>query len=199
MTSSASSSSLLPVILHHLRLCWHCLATFLFGHTAAGGSRRSSGSGIHVISLSTLFQRSNKSSRQLITFDNGIQVRIGNRIAEGGFSYVFEAFPVAAAAADTGDREKKFALKRINCANSHELIQSCRHEAGIHRSLPLRHPNLLELLGLKFDSNHGQVIAEVTTSLIINYMQPTVYQTKADDLPQRMMWVELYLMGDNTV
>jgi len=39
----------------------------------------------------------------------------------------------------------------------------------------------------------------VTTSLIINYMQPTVYQTKADDLPQRMMWVELYLMGDNTV
>lgn len=67
---------------------------------------------------------------------------------------------MAAAAADTGDREKKFALKRINCANSHELIQSCRHEAGIHRSLPLRHPNLLELLGLKFDSNHGQVIAE---------------------------------------
>lgn len=39
----------------------------------------------------------------------------------------------------------------------------------------------------------------VTTSLIINLMQPFVYQTKADDLPQRMMWVELYLMGDNTV
>ena len=47
---------------------------------------------------------------------------------------------------------KKYALKRINCSD-HEIIQSCRHEAGIHRSLPVHHPNLLELLGLKFDNN----------------------------------------------
>jgi len=39
----------------------------------------------------------------------------------------------------------------------------------------------------------------VTTSLIIIYMQPTVYLTKAYDIPQRIMWVELYFMGDNTV
>ena len=40
-------------------------------------------------------------------------------------------------------------LKRIHCPD-HELLQSCREEAGIHRSLP-RHDNLLELLGLKFE------------------------------------------------
>lgn len=51
--------------------------------------------------------------------------------------------------------KKKYALKRINCSD-HELLQSCRHEAGIHRSLPSSHPNLLELLGLKFEQDHSR-------------------------------------------
>ena len=118
---------------------------------------------------------------------------MGKQIAEGGFSYVFEAFPVKnnSTYTDSGRGEsvgtpskksrmllssssqrcsnssltsssmgddynkrsttKKYALKRINCSD-HEIIQSCRHEAGIHRSLPVHHPNLLELLGLKFDN-----------------------------------------------
>ena len=102
---------------------------------------------------------------------------MGKQIAEGGFSYVFEAFPVddtnnnnnqstnsrrmisqrssSLTSVDTNNNEygkRKYALKRINCAD-HEIIQSCRHEAGIHRSLPNDHPNLLELLGLKFDND----------------------------------------------
>jgi len=107
---------------------------------------------------------------------------VGKQIAEGGFSYVFEAFGPAdaKAAASRGRRalsssssslgggggggsdsvsvweeeddvrRAKYALKRIHCADR-ELIRACRHEAGIHRSLPGDHPNLLTLLGLKFD------------------------------------------------
>ena len=104
---------------------------------------------------------------------------MGKQIAEGGFSYVFEAFPVddtnniqpstntrrmvtqrssSLTSVDTNNNNNeygernKYALKRINCAD-HEIIQSCRHEAGIHRTLPNDHPNLLELLGLKFDND----------------------------------------------
>jgi len=114
---------------------------------------------------------------------------MGRQIAEGGFSYVFEAFPVGnnsnsgtgggggrrrtasrmlltqrssstLTSADSTTNSKdgngrmmlmKYALKRINCSD-HEIIQACRHEAGVHRSLPSQHPNLLELLGLKFDN-----------------------------------------------
>lgn len=42
-----------------------------------------------------------------------------------------------------------YALKRINCSDA-EVARNCRREAGVHRSLPRGHPNLLELLGLKF-------------------------------------------------
>eukprot|EP00581_Thalassiosira_minuscula_P016879 CAMPEP_0183731944 /NCGR_PEP_ID=MMETSP0737-20130205/36935_1 /TAXON_ID=385413 /ORGANISM="Thalassiosira miniscula, Strain CCMP1093" /LENGTH=516 /DNA_ID=CAMNT_0025964805 /DNA_START=255 /DNA_END=1805 /DNA_ORIENTATION=- len=163
------ATSFLHALLQYTRLCWNCVLSFLFGN--GGGS----GSGSGGISLISLFQKPPK----LLTFDNGLQVEMGKQIAEGGFSYVFEAYPVV----DNRDRKKasygnqrssstltlsstntnednvgggdhpssrKYALKRINCSD-HELVQSCRHEAGIHRSLPSNHPNLLELLGLKFD------------------------------------------------
>ena len=143
MTSS-SSSSLLLLILHHLRLCWNYLLSFLNG----GNHRSGGGNNTRInISLANLFQ-SSSSQRKQLTFDNGTQVTIGEQIAEGGFSYVFEAFP----ANSSSTTKKKYALKRINCADQ-ELLQSCRHEAGIHRSLPSNHPNLLELLGLKFEQD----------------------------------------------
>mmetsp|Transcript_11329 Transcript_11329/g.24892 ORF Transcript_11329/g.24892 Transcript_11329/m.24892 type:complete len:339 (+) Transcript_11329:75-1091(+) len=53
-------------------------------------------------------------------------------------------------ATDYEGGSRKYALKRINCSD-HEIVQACRHKAGVLRSLPLQHPNLLELLGLKFD------------------------------------------------
>ncbi|KAL7531013.1 hypothetical protein ACHAXR_006250, partial [Thalassiosira sp. AJA248-18] len=127
---------------------------------------------------------SSRQQLQQLTFDNGLQVEVGRQIAEGGFSYVFEAFSIAngnnisntsnraillshqrssstlasssTTTTTTTDNTApiiKYALKRINCAD-HEIVQSCRHEAGVHRSLPMQHhPNLLELLGLKFDSD----------------------------------------------
>lgn len=77
-----------------------------------------------------------KTTAPSIDFDTGRSVRLGKQIAEGGFSYVFEAF----------DRSgTKYALKRIHVGDLDEL-QACLNEAGVHRSL--RHPHLMPLLGL---------------------------------------------------
>ena len=76
----------------------------------------------------------------------GLAVRIGRQIAEGGFSFVFEAYDAGTPTRLT----RKYALKRINCSDP-ELVRSCREEAGVHRSL--RHPGLLPLLGLRFESS----------------------------------------------
>jgi serine/threonine kinase 16 len=118
--------SSLYTILHHLRSCLNSLLSLFF---------------------------SNQAFFKNLTFDNGIQVRIGKQIAEGGFSFVFEAIVISdGAAVNTVTHSShggQLALKRINCPD-HELLQSCREEAGIHRSLP-KHDNLLELLGLKFE------------------------------------------------
>ena len=84
---------LLHTILHYLRLCWNCISSFFFvghsSHSHYGAAPRSGGG----ISLTSLFHRVT-SPNQTLTFDNGLQVEIGRQIAEGGFSYVFEAFPV---------------------------------------------------------------------------------------------------------
>eukprot|EP00986_Skeletonema_menzelii_P011041 scaffold5558_cov138-Skeletonema_menzelii.AAC.4 len=158
-----SFSSLLLIILHHLRLCWNYLLSFLHGGNHRGGSNTG------IISLTTLFQSSSSRRRQqqqLLTFDNGTQVTIGDQIAEGGFSYVFEAFPANNNHSST--KKKKYALKRINCSDQ-ELLQSCRHEAGIHRSLPSNHPNLLELLGLKFEQDFTSASSASSSSLPEEY------------------------------
>ncbi|KAL3788796.1 hypothetical protein HJC23_006249 [Cyclotella cryptica] len=147
------SLSLVFTILHHLRSCLHSIVSFVTGFTR---NRHSQPSGL-FFPLSTV---------QSLTFDNGVQVRIGKQIAEGGFSFVFEAVVVSdnGAALWSGDadmhadgkansrnntRKSRYALKRINCSDR-EVLQACRHEAGVHRSLP-RHDNLMELLGLKFE------------------------------------------------
>lgn len=82
---------------------------------------------------------------------------MGNQIAEGGFSFVFEATVISDGTnvnpSTHSSHGGMLALKRINCGD-HELLQSSREEAGIHRSLP-RHDNLLELLGLKFERDGG--------------------------------------------
>ena len=118
--------SLIYTILHHIRTCLNSIITLFYV---------------------------NRAFSKTLTFDNGIRVRIGKQIAEGGFSFVFEAIAISdSAAVNTTSRSPHFGrlvLKRINCPDS-ELLQSCREEAGIHRSLP-RHDNLLELLGFKVE------------------------------------------------
>jgi len=84
----------------------------------------------------------------VITLDTGKRVVMGRQIAEGGFSYVFEAV----AAMDDSQRgdgssgmSTKFALKRVMCPDV-ELLEACRAEAAVHRSV--QHPNLMPLLGM---------------------------------------------------
>ena len=93
-----------------------------------------------IDSVLSLMNSSFPVSRKIIKFDNGVKVRLGKKIAEGGFSFVFEAFDFTT--------NQKYALKRINCSDS-ELVRACRAEASVHRLL--QHPNLLPLLGMKFD------------------------------------------------
>jgi serine/threonine protein kinase len=115
-----------------------------------------------------------------LSFDGAQVFEVGRLIAEGGFSHVYEAFPVSDA--DDGDNhdnahydydddshvdgaKRKYALKRINCADNPELVAACRREADAHRRLcpPSRrcHPNLLELLGIKFVSSVGVDYSDV--------------------------------------
>lgn len=81
-------------------------------------------------------------SGPVVHLDTGIRVRVGRQIAEGGYSYVFEAFDVAS--------NEHYALKRIRCPEP-EILSACRHEAGVHRSV--NHPNLMPLLGMTVQHN----------------------------------------------
>lgn len=107
--------------------------------------------------------RSYFATAQIVTFDNSHSVRVGKQIAEGGFSYVFEACDAdpprqnGGSASRRGQQQqqnppnggrRKYALKRIICPDS-TTVTSCREEAGVHRLLS-PHPNLMPLLGLKF-------------------------------------------------
>jgi serine/threonine kinase 16 len=80
-----------------------------------------------------------RSTGPIITFsDTGRRVRVGRQIAEGGFSFVFEA-------TDVNTPSRTYALKRITCPDP-EILQACRDEAGVHREV--RHPNLMPLFGM---------------------------------------------------
>jgi serine/threonine kinase 16 len=62
----------------------------------------------------------------VVSFDGGRKVRVGRKIAEGGFSYVFRA-------TDTSTKTV-LALKRIQCQDNHTL-QECQKEAQVHYAL----------------------------------------------------------------
>lgn len=96
----------------------------------------------------------------VITLDTGRKVRLGRQIAQGGFSFVFEATPVGDEAHSTAtiattatattaatSSNTIYALKRIQCPDA-ESIQACRREAAVHRSIGTHHPNILPLWGL---------------------------------------------------
>lgn len=75
----------------------------------------------------------------VLRLDSGLTVRMGRKIAEGGFSLVFQATDAHTSNPTT------YALKRIRC-NDAEILQRCRREAGVHRSI--KHPNVMPLLGM---------------------------------------------------
>jgi len=92
-----------------------------------------------------------RSTGRVLALDTGRRVRQGRQIAEGGFSYVFEAYDVDEQSKPGANRNNRYVLKRIRCPDA-ELLASCRKEAGVHRSVG-RHPNLMPLLGMTILEN----------------------------------------------
>jgi len=80
--------------------------------------------------LLSLFQ-----NKEIIEFDNGRKVCIGKKIADGGFSVVFEASDYSAIY--RSENKPCFALKRVICGDS-ETVEKCREEANVHRAFNLR-------------------------------------------------------------
>jgi serine/threonine protein kinase len=129
-----------------------------------------------ICCLLSIYRRWQQRKRQriIMEFDNdGLMrsIEIGRLIAEGGFSYVYEAYPLASEDNDrhiagnpdyvhNDDDQTKYALKRINCAGNRELIASCRREIDANKRLTKfaknsrgqnrSHPNLLALISVKF-------------------------------------------------
>jgi len=84
-------------------------------------------------------------SGPVITLDTGKRVVVGRQIAEGGFSFVFEATAALDDSQRDGSPNTKYALKRMHCPDP-DLMESCRAEAAVHRAV--EHPNLMPLLGM---------------------------------------------------
>jgi serine/threonine kinase 16 len=105
------------------------------------------------------------SGRTVVTLDTGKRVVVGRQIAEGGFSFVFEAFDIAddQAASSKSSRHRssrstttstsstavvtKYALKRVHCPEL-DLLTACRREAAVHRAVQQEHhAHVIPLLG----------------------------------------------------
>lgn len=97
---------------------------------------------------------------QRLTFDNGRQVQILRRIAEGGFSVIYlakDCSPSALSTSSSSTRttcnmggKREFALKRMLCPDE-ETLNKIQQEKNIHRTF--HHPNLLPLLGFILESH----------------------------------------------
>lgn len=79
-----------------------------------------------------------------VTLDTGKHVVIGKQIAEGGFSYVFEAFDIASESKSRTTLQH-YVLKRIHCPDA-ESLDRCRYEAAVHRAA-MPHPHIMPLYG----------------------------------------------------
>ena len=104
-----------------------------------------------------------------ITLDTGRRVRLGKLLAEGGFSFVFEATEDLSSSSNSNNNNnnnsqrpgapsssssltpKQYALKQIRCPEP-SMLTACRQEASVHRSAH-GHPNLLPLLGFTVTEN----------------------------------------------
>lgn len=76
---------------------------------------------------------------QILEFEeSGLSVRVGQPLAEGGFSVVLRA-------TDTNNRGQVYALKRIRCHDP-ESVQNCEQEAQVHQSFQFGQPHNAKFL-----------------------------------------------------
>jgi len=115
----------------------------------------------------------------MLLFECRLKVKIIGQIAEGGFSIVYEAREYGGGKGKAKKKKKRYALKRMVCADE-EVLKKCRDEAQVHESL--RHPNLLPLLGIKFERQD---------KLTLCYMLfPFLSSSLRDEINQRGLLLE---------
>jgi len=121
-----------------------------------------------------------------IEFDNVHDKGLGStltvgvvcKIAEGGFSYVYEVRMVK-------KTDQRYAMKRILCSDE-ETIRKCRDEIGVHRSF--HHPTLLPLIAHKFEKSNG--------SMTVCYMLfPLISSSLRDQLNDRLQLLDENSLG----
>lgn len=91
---------------------------------------------------------------QTLHFDNGLIITVQQKIAEGGFSYVYSA---------TDTLQRKYALKRIMC-NDEDMMDACRREVDVHRKV--RGDHVLHLFNVKYTSSRPQRMCYMLFPLI---------------------------------
>jgi len=98
------------------------------------------------------------------TFDSGLQAKLGEKIAEGGFSFVYKATSAT-------NKHVLYALKRIHVGDR-EVLEACKREAAIHQALP-SHPNLMPLLGTHLERPHYYMLFPYYPTSLRSVMNPT--------------------------
>eukprot|EP00545_Synedropsis_sp_CCMP1620_P009623 CAMPEP_0119018392 /NCGR_PEP_ID=MMETSP1176-20130426/19279_1 /TAXON_ID=265551 /ORGANISM="Synedropsis recta cf, Strain CCMP1620" /LENGTH=382 /DNA_ID=CAMNT_0006972381 /DNA_START=107 /DNA_END=1255 /DNA_ORIENTATION=- len=134
--------------------------------------------------LSLLQDLWRRATAPTIQFDTGRSVRIGKQIAEGGFSFVFEAI-------DATQRNKKYALKRIHVGDR-DGLQACLREAGVHRALPQHHPHLMPLLGLCQEQTTIYMLFPCMPQSLRSVVNASIFQK--DNRPMRRPFTELKVL-----
>jgi Serine/threonine protein kinase len=106
----------------------------------------------NIIQRIFLFVKEFLHPAQTIDFDNGHTVTIRQKIAEGGFSYIYCA---------TDSLKRTYALKRIICSDD-DILQSCRKEINVHRQV--RGENVLHLFDCKFVNYYNATSSSSSSS-----------------------------------
>lgn len=93
-------------------------------------------------------------------------IRMGRQIAQGGFSYVFEA---------KDSQNQRYALKRIHVADA-EIGALCQAEARVHRSV--QHEHVLELLGMTFVEHNCYMLFHLYDSSLRDEINTRLFNNK---------------------
>ena len=111
---------------------------------------------------------------QTLHFDNGPIITIHQKIAEGGFSYIYSA---------TDSIQRKYALKRIMC-NDEDMIDACRREVDVHRQV--RGDHVLHLFNVKYVSSPQRMCYMLFPLITGGSLRDEVNQRRllSDDLNQ---------------
>ena len=168
---------LLSAAWHRLLFAWNAvlnfLTTLLDGYYHANHRRDITG---RVIVFDDVLAEDDSSyfNSRSNHHTNKISVKVVRKLAEGGFSYVYEVTLLQ-------DVKSRFAMKRVLCSDD-DTIKRCQHEIGIHKSFQ-GHPNLLSIVASKFEKLNSS-----SPNVTVCYMLfPLMESNLRDELNNRLL------------